>query len=47
MFSIGAMTPNEVRRANNLRKIEGGDKAYVQVNMQPLNSEVKTDGEND
>ncbi|MDR2791683.1 MAG: phage portal protein [Tannerellaceae bacterium] len=36
MFSIGAMTPNEVRRANNLRKIDGGDKAFVQINMQPL-----------
>lgn len=36
MFQIGAMTPNEIRRENNLPKIEGGDTTFIQVNMQPL-----------
>ena len=33
---IGAATPNEVRRENNLPRIENGDKAFVQVNVQTL-----------
>lgn len=36
MFNIGAATPNEVRRESNLARIEGGDEAFVQVNVQPL-----------
>ena len=36
MFSIGATTPNEVRQHSNLSPIEGGDKAFVQVNVQTL-----------
>ena len=38
---IGAATPNEVRRENNLPKIENGDKAFVQVNVQTLDNAVK------
>lgn len=36
MFQIGAMTPNEIRRENNLPKVEYGDNAFVQVNIQTL-----------
>lgn len=36
LFNIGAATPNEIRRENNLQKIEGGDDAFIQVNTQPL-----------
>lgn len=36
MFNIGAATPNEVRRENNLCRIDGGDSAFVQVNVQTL-----------
>lgn len=39
---IGAATPNEVRRENNLPKIENGDKAFVQVNVQTLDNAVKS-----
>ena len=38
---IGAATPNEVRRENNLPKIGNGDKAFVQVNVQTLDNAVK------
>ncbi|MBK5721368.1 phage portal protein [Dysgonomonas sp. Marseille-P4677] len=41
MFQIGAMTPNEIRRENNLPKVEFGDNAFVQVNIQPLEKAVK------
>lgn len=40
MFSIGAATPNEVRRINNLDRLENGDKAFVQVNVQTLDNAV-------
>lgn len=41
MSNIGAATPNEVRRENNLSRIENGDEAFVQVNVQTLNNAVK------
>lgn len=41
LFNVGAATPNEVRRENNLAKMEGGDHAFVQVNVQTLDSAVK------
>ena len=41
MSNIGAATPNEVRRENNLPRIENGDKAFVQVNVQTLDNAVK------
>ncbi len=40
MFYIGAATPNEVRREVNLPRMENGDKAFVQVNVQPLDIAV-------
>lgn len=40
MFYIGAITPNEVRRENNLSRLENGDKAFVQVNVQTLDFAV-------
>lgn len=36
LFNIGAATPNEVRQKSNLPRIEGGDDAFVQVNVQTL-----------
>lgn len=40
LFNIGAATPNEVRRENNLERMENGDKAFVQVNVQTLEKAV-------
>ncbi len=40
LFYIGAVTPNEVRREVNLSRMENGDKAFVQVNVQPLDIAV-------
>lgn len=37
MFNIGGLTPNELRRENNLPPVENGDKPFVPVNMQLLN----------
>jgi HK97 family phage portal protein len=36
LISHGVVSPNEVRRKLNLGKIEGGDSAYMQINMQRL-----------
>ena len=41
LFNVGAATPNEIRRENNLAKMEGGDHAFVQVNVQTLEASVK------
>lgn len=40
MFYIGAITPNEVRRENNLSRLDNGDQAFVQVNVQTLDTAV-------
>lgn len=40
MTYIGAATPNEVRKLNNLPPLANGDVAFVQVNMQPLDHAV-------
>lgn len=41
LFNIGSATPNEVRRESNLGRMENGDKAFVQVNVQTLDNAVK------
>ena len=41
LATVGAATPNEVRRENNMPRIENGDKAFVQVNVQTLDNAVK------
>ena len=41
MANVGAATPNEIRRENNLPPIENGDKAFVQVNVQTVDNAVK------
>ena len=46
LFQIGAATPNEVRREINLSRLENGDKAFVQVNVQTLDNAVKEKTEN-
>ncbi|MFV0326881.1 MAG: phage portal protein [Bacteroides xylanisolvens] len=42
MFNVGAMTPNEIRRENNLPKVDHGDNAFVQVNVQTLKTSTIT-----
>ncbi|MEG1685854.1 MAG: phage portal protein [Bacteroides sp.] len=36
LFQNGGITPNEIRKANNLSRLENGDETFVQVNTQPL-----------
>lgn len=36
LFQNGGITPNEIRRANNLSRLPDGDETFVQVNTQPL-----------
>lgn len=45
MFQIGAYTVNEIRRELGLKPIDEGDKAYVQVNMQPVSQSINKDEE--
>ena len=33
MFSIGAITPNEIRTRENLNHIKGGNATFVPMNM--------------
>jgi HK97 family phage portal protein len=40
MFNIAGATPNEVRKENNLPRLDGGDEAFVQVNVQTLKQAV-------
>lgn len=40
LWGLGAMTTNEVRKAEGLPKIEGGDNAFVPVNLQTLDKAV-------
>jgi HK97 family phage portal protein len=41
LFYIGGATPNEIRRENNLSRMDNGDKAFVPVNTQPLDIAVQ------
>jgi HK97 family phage portal protein len=36
MFNIGSMTPNEIRAEEGRKPIEGGDTAFVQLNLAPI-----------
>lgn len=40
LFALGAMTPNEIRREVDLPPLEGGNTAFVQVNLQTLDRAV-------
>ncbi len=40
MFNIGALTPNEARRESNRARLDNGDSAFVQVNVQTLEKAV-------
>lgn len=40
LFSIGAITPNEIRREVDLPPLEGGNTTFVQVNLQTLDRAV-------
>ena len=44
MFYIGAATPNEIRRETNQTRLEDGDNAFVQVNVQPIRKAVHGEG---
>jgi hypothetical protein len=35
MWSIGAMSQNEIRELEDLNPIEGGDELYIPLNMAP------------
>ena len=41
LTQCGGITPNETRKRNGLPRIENGDEAFVQVNMQTLKNAVK------
>jgi HK97 family phage portal protein len=36
LFSIGSITPNEIRRRENLNPVQGGDTVYIPLNTVPL-----------
>jgi hypothetical protein len=36
LFYIGGLTINEIRKRENLDPVEGGDRAFVPLNVQPL-----------
>lgn len=46
MFYSASATPNEIRRENNLPRVENGDKPFVPVNVQTLDNAVKEKVEN-
>lgn len=46
MLNLGAMTTNEIRRQIDMPKIEGGDNALVQVNLQKLSDVGKAQESN-
>lgn len=41
LFQIGAITPNEIRKALDLPALENGDQSFVQVNTMTLKNAVK------
>ena len=41
LTQCGAITPNEARKRNGLPRIDSGDEAFVQVNMQTLKNAIK------
>ena len=43
LWNLGAMTTNEVRKAEGLPKIENGDSAFVPVNLQTIDKAVVAD----
>ena len=45
LFNNGAITSNEIRAKFNLPPIEGGDEAFIQVNMMRLNSPAQAEQE--
>lgn len=45
MFNIGAMSPNDVRRAENLNSRDGGDVYFTPLNMSGNDNENVTDNE--
>lgn len=40
LFNIGAITPNEIRKDIDLSPVEGGDNAFLQVNINTMDSIV-------
>jgi hypothetical protein len=36
LFNVGALRPNDIRRKENMDPVEGGDEAFIQLNMVPL-----------
>jgi HK97 family phage portal protein len=50
-FNNGALTPNEIRKANGYNEVPGGDTRYVNANLMPVGVDGKpikdSDGEGD
>ena len=47
LFQIGVITPNEIRKALDLEPLDGGDKSFVQVNVQTLENAVNNNENTD
>ncbi len=45
LFSLGSISPNEIRREADLPPVDGGDSLFVQVNMQTLQAAARNNGE--
>ena len=41
MYNVSAITPNEIRREAGFSRLEGGDNAFVPVNMQTMSNAIK------
>ncbi len=41
MYNVSAITPNEIRREAGMKRIDGGDNAFVPVNMQTMKNAIK------
>lgn len=41
MYNVSAITPNEIRREAGYGRLEGGDNAFVPVNMQTMDNAIK------
>lgn len=41
MYNVSAITPNEIRRESGFSRLDGGDNAFVPVNMQTMSNAIK------
>ena len=43
LFHLGSLTPNDIRKFENLNPFPGGDKHYVMVNVMPIDEPLEDD----